>query len=241
MAYLRSAIAERCSRRTYLPKPLSAEDEGTLSEKMTAYNVESGLSIRLVTGDAGAFSSFTATYGLFSGVRNYFIIAGRRDIPHLNELAGYYGERLVLDATVLGLGTCWVGGTYKKDACPVGDDETLVCVIAVGETPPRETLKERLLGRMVKRGGKPTDELYNAKSPPSQAFLDGMAAVRVAPSALYAQIVFFTYQDDAVTACVPDPKGRQGIDLGIALLHFELGAKTLSRFAPTDDRWGITL
>lgn len=50
-----------------------------------------------------------------------------------------------------------------------------------------------------------------------------MRAVRRAPSALNRQPVRFVWRDGAVSASVPD-YASQAVDLGIAKLHFEIGA-----------------
>ena len=52
---------------------------------------------------------------MISGAKTYFLIAaGADDNSALS--AGYRFEQVVLEATRLGLGTCWVGGTFRKSA-----------------------------------------------------------------------------------------------------------------------------
>ena len=45
--------------------------------------------------------------------------------PDLDELCGYFGEKIVLLAQRLGLSGCWVGGTFsrKRTRCDVGAGE----------------------------------------------------------------------------------------------------------------------
>ena len=54
----------------------------------------------------------------------------------MDELVGYYGEKLVLLAQMLGLNTCWVAMTFSKRAtkgkCEIRKGEKLVCVLALG-------------------------------------------------------------------------------------------------------------
>ena len=47
-------------------------------------------------------------------MNNYLVFAGPENDPDLDEKCGYYGERIILTATTMGLGTCWVGGTYDR-------------------------------------------------------------------------------------------------------------------------------
>lgn len=76
-------------------------------------NVKEDLNIQLVTDEPKAFSGGLAHYGKFSGVSNYFVLAGKPG-SDLHERCGFYGEHLVLLCQRLGLNTCWVGLTFKK-------------------------------------------------------------------------------------------------------------------------------
>ena len=52
---------------------------------------------------------------------------------NLEEKCGYYGQELILTAHSMGLGTCWIGGTYDRERCLhlIPEDEELVCIAAV--------------------------------------------------------------------------------------------------------------
>ncbi len=67
-----------------------------------------------MTNEPKAFDSKMAHYGNFSGVNNYLALIGKKD-KDLEEKCGYYGEKIVLYAQTLGLNTCWVALTYKKN------------------------------------------------------------------------------------------------------------------------------
>ena len=216
------AVERRISRRSYLETPLEPFTSGALLTLVGEYNRRAGLRVELVREGAEAFRGFRRSYGMFSGVNSYFAMAGRRADLCLREKVGYWGEKLVLEATRLGLGTCWVGGTFDRAACPCRllPDEELVCVITVGHVSAELGGKERF----VHRSTKPLEALYDAggETPPDW-FAAGMRAVRRAPSALNRQPVRFVWRDGAVSASVPD-YASQAVDLGIAKLHFEIGA-----------------
>jgi len=220
---LRQAIDKRVSRRSYLDKPLKEEVISALRTSIYSYNQEGGLAIRLVQGGKELF------LGL-SGVPAYLALVGKKSDKALSETLGYYGELLVLEATVLGLGTCWVGGTYKKDSCmeqmQLAADEELVCVISLGYVKESMGFKERITYKMAhhRGAGKKAEEMYVAEGLAPGWFFKGMAAVQKAPSALNKQPVVFYYRDGVVTASVENMASRQAVDLGIARLHFELGA-----------------
>ncbi len=110
------AIEKRVSRRTYLGEPIGEEDAAVFEEMIARFNEESGLQIQLVRDGSKAFEGFRRCYGMFSNVRSYFAMVGKYADLYLNEKIGYYGEKLVLEATKRGLGTCWVGGTFDRKA-----------------------------------------------------------------------------------------------------------------------------
>lgn len=242
MTDYQKAINERCSRRAFLPKPLEHADQ--LRERMEIYNQQSGLHMRLVENDQDVMKGISAGYGLFSGVRHFFAMAGKQRELNLNEKAGYWGERLVLDATLLGLGTCWVGGTFHKEICEekIGllPDEELVCIILVGEVPKQKTMKEHMVRLAVHHAKKPIDELYTAEDM-TVDFLKGMRAVQKAPSALNRQPVHFLYRGRTVFPQVSDPNGIQRVDMGIAMLHFEIGSRSDCQFGEIDGHYMLRM
>jgi len=130
---LSQAVSERHSCRTYTGEPLAANQTEALSAQIAGYNETEGLSMRVVEDASAAFHGFKS-YGMFKGVRTVIQLAcGTRD-PHGKEKLGYYGELTVLTATAMGLGTCWVAGSYgrKDDAFQCAEGFETACVLAVG-------------------------------------------------------------------------------------------------------------
>ncbi|MDF2540345.1 MAG: Nitroreductase family protein [Herbinix sp.] len=221
------AIEKRISRRSYLNEPLDKNQITFLQSHINKLNKDSGLSIQFIEDGSYAFHGFMKSYGMFHGVQSFFALVGKEDDIHLNEKVGYYGEKLVLEATKLGLGTCWVGGTYDKKHCPctLQDHEILVCVITVGKVEDKQTFKEKTVYKLAHRKTKPIEELYKSDVPVPDWFLQGIKAVGKAPSAVNRQPVTIRYQsDDKITASVASKGGYLLIDLGIAKLHFEAAA-----------------
>ena len=227
MMTLQEAIKIRRSRRKYIPEPLEPSAAARLQELIDEYNGKENLDIRLVVDNGDAFGGLRKSYGMFSGVRNYIgLIGNDADTIYLEKL-GYYGELLILRATALGLGTCWVGGTFHRSSCPFGlaEGEKVICVISVGRVPEALSLKEKFIYKLTHRKTKSAEQMYKSDIAVPEWFLSGMEAVQAAPSAVNRQPVMFEYKDGAVTASVEDIAGEGfTIDLGIAKLHFELGA-----------------
>ena len=220
----REAINQRCSRRTYLPEYLREKDAKPLFQMIREINTEQGLHLQLIT-DEGNISTIKMSYGMFKNVHGFIAMAGKKDDPDLKEKLGYFGEKLVLLATAAGLGTCWVGGTYKKESCvcSLERDESLEAVITIGDVETDKRTKEKLISSFVKKKGKKAEQMLKADEKVPDWIMKGMEAVVKAPSAMNRQPVEFLWQDGKLRACVEVNNGFEEIDMGIAKLHFELG------------------
>ncbi len=218
------AIEKRKSRRTYLSTPIDADKVALLKSRIEEYNQRSGMTIRFMENGSFAFAGIGKSYGMFKGVRSLFIMKGQKTDENLKEKAGYYGELLVLESTVLGLGTCWVGGTFDKSSIRKSSEEEVICVITVGNVPPEETLKERIITKAIHRSTKTADEMLEISGEAPDWLKTGMKAVQKAPSTRNTQKPHFTYQDEILRASVPDTYKFDLVDLGIAKLHFALAA-----------------
>lgn len=217
---LNEAIDKRFSVRNYNDKPLTTEAIDALNDKIAECNSLGGLHIQLVTDEPKAFNSIMS-YGKFSGVRNYIVMAGRKS-DSFDYNVGYYGEQLVLLAQQLGLGTCWVGLTYKKvkGTFTLAEGEKVACVIAIGYHDAAYRCHK----------SKDVKDVSNADESTPQWFINGVTAALKAPTAINQQKFFLEYIDN------PDGKplvaarrmfslaGYTKLDLGIACLHFEIGA-----------------
>jgi hypothetical protein len=217
------AIDHRRSRRLYLQTPIAPEKLVVLKQLIERFNKESDLSIRFVEDGSAAFGSLRKSYGLFSGVKSLLAMIGKKKDVDLKEKMGYYGELLVLEATGMGLGTCWVGGTFDRESAIVelAEGEMLACVIPVGNVEDL-SFKEKMVHQMVARKSKAIGEMLVSDVKMPEWLTGGMIAVQKAPSAVNNQPVRFEYKSGALTATVVDDGKFNLIDFGIAKAHFEL-------------------
>ena len=223
-----SAMKKRCSRRKYTNKPIDSKYVKQLEDIIALFNKESGLNIKLVMGSgAELFSGFRKSYGLFVGVQNYIAMIGSKTLPNRMEKVGRFGEKLILEATVMGLSTCWVGTSYDKNAAKelCEGNEMLDCVIAVGYSDEKHSFKERMMEYGMHRQNISKEALIEAEEPVPEWFKQGMDAVYLAPTARNLRPFIFKYKDEQVTASITSPTETAMIDLGIAKFHFELGAR----------------
>ena len=212
---LMEAIRARHSVRQYTRKPIVGEKAEILQDAVRSLSAESGVGIHLVLNEPLAFASRLAKYGKFKGCANYFVFTSGKD---QDEAVGYYGEKLVLLAQQLGLNTCWVGATYGKKKVPVtcGPGEKIRIVIALGYGENQGDAHKN----------KKLESLYTVPGEAPDWFLAGMEAVLLAPTAVNQQKFHFTLGEDG-TVTAEAPRGPfTKVDLGIAKLHFEVGAGT---------------
>lgn len=211
---LQEAMEKRHSVRAYTAQKITGEVKERLQQMLTQCNAESGLHMQLVLEEPKAFDSFMAHYGKFSGVRNYIAMIGQKG-DKLDELCGYYGEKMVLYAQQLGLNTCWVGLTYSKvkDAFQINDGEKLCCVIAIGYGATQGSSHK----------SKTAEAVSHVDGTMPQWFRKGIEAALLAPTAMNQQKFQFSLKGSQVLA-----KAGRGfyskVDLGIVKYHFELGA-----------------
>lgn len=160
-------IKTRSSVRTYEEKPLSKEDKN----KLKAY-IESSLSnpftgnvlFRLLEQKDAVNGEKLGTYGVIKGATDFIgatIEAGELAL----EALGYSFEKLVLYATSIGLGTCWLGGTFKRSsftaAMKVKENELFPVISPVGYPFGKKRVKEFLMRWAVKADKrKEWDELF---------------------------------------------------------------------------------
>lgn len=216
---MREAIVNRISRRTY-EAPIDAESAGKIRNMIDKANQLSGLTMVLDTNADKAFASKKYTKGFINNASSVILMKGPSDLPDLKERVGYYGEGLVLDLVDLGYGTCWVAGTMDRTMFSTGDNETLVCVIIVGNVGV-QTVSEKTIRGMVRTNvKKPLEMIESDTEEIPEWILEGMESVVKAPSAMNRQKPYFRYAEGVLTVSVPDDYVMDRVDLGIAKRHF---------------------
>lgn len=220
---MRSAIENRISRRKFESEPITNQEKEKIISTIKDLNKTSGLTMAFLEDGSGAFQKLTKSYGLFVNVRSIILMKGKKEDKNLKEKIGYCGEELVLAITDLGLGTCWVGGTFDKDELTVDDNEELACVVLVGKVA-EVSLKEKMMRSVTHRKVKKMEERVVSDQPLPQWVQDGMEAVLLAPSAKNTQKAIFKYENNVLSAQIAEDYSMDLIDLGIAKKHFEIGA-----------------
>lgn len=239
------ALFRRRSRRKYSDTPIEAEKLQRLEELIAELN-ESTAAARVAlvrSHDGSIFSSRRGGYGVIKGAPAYLAFIGRPDYSDSYERLGYLGEAAVLEATRLGLGSCWVSGTFDSSAA-AGDitlaagtatgaetGEQVIAVSPLGYPKDSYSFTEKVMsGFAGSRTRKPLEKLCTGT--PLQQWPDwaktAAEAARIAPSAMNRQPWMFRYdgRELRVETAGSDSGGRYSkrLDCGIALRHLEIGA-----------------
>ena len=224
-------IRERHSVREYDGKPLAQAEFDALGAVVEECARESGLDIQLV-GDNPEVFNVIVRFGLIRGCRTHvaFVVddakTGDTTKAAVDEVIGYWGQKIVLAAQDMGLNTCWCAlCSRKKSRAVVAPGKRVRLVIAVGHGKtqgfPRKT---KSIGAL--------SSVECAKAP--AWFAAAMEAVQLAPTAMNNQNFKITLLSDGKTVRIEAPQsGLNVIDEGIVRRNFEIAANE----AGADWRW----
>jgi nitroreductase len=244
------AIEARVSVRTYDPRTLESEVRRDLESICRGTAGPFGNQVRLELLDLGGVSreelKSLGTYGVIRGARFYIlaaVLAGERTM----EDVGFCLERAILQATAIGLGTCWLGGTFRRSSFArqlnLGPGEVLPAITPVGYPAERPSLVERAMRRGARaRQRRPWAELFfDREGTPLSPAAAGpyervLEAVRLGPSASNKQPWRIFREDEGFSLYLAETPGYPGnrvgfklqqVDMGIAMSHFQLAAEEL--------------
>lgn len=236
-------IKKRTSVRTYERNPVEQEKLQKFSGFLDQVKNPFGAEVRFELTESS--EQKIGTYGFIKGAKTYFagcVKKGGMDM----EGFGYAFEHAVLFATALGLGTCWLGGTFKRSTFldqmkPV--DEFMPAVSPLGYAAERKSMTERMVAagagaRTRKRFGEVfIDGALKPLMLDDGALKTCLEMVRIGPSASNKQpwrvIVkdgvchFYALVDKRYAGNTMYGFTMQRVDLGIAACHFELSAREL--------------
>ena len=211
------AVKLRTSCRAYAAAPDAAE-YAALSYAISRYQLP-GVRLTLFPVEEGFFTGMLLGTKRLTGCRLAAAVI-ITDEMHSRVNAGIVGESFVLEATAMGLGTCWVSGSFKRKELrvPVAQNEAVLCVIAVGKPAApltQPTTRHRKSPEHFCRG--------NYHDWPEE-LQDAAALVQAAPSAMNMQpwALYMGPKGEFVL----DASDRAQLDAGIALCHAELALET---------------
>jgi hypothetical protein len=236
-----SLIKMRKSCRTFDPRKVDDEKKNDLQKFITQSSNET-FRFQLIEKATGPEQKKLGTYGVISN-GNLFIAGITKKSANLFEF-GAVLETLVLYASDMGLGTCWIGGSFDRksfsDELSIGKDEFVPIVIAVGYPAARRRLLEKIMRFFVRSDKrKEWEQLFfceGFKRPliasTTGNYRTAFDALRLAPSANNKQPWRVLVDDKGFHFYLNRAKGfnrygydMQMIDMGIGFAHFALVAR----------------
>jgi len=249
-------IQARSSCRTYQETPIALPVQQQLTDFMNAHAVgpmgtRARLSFIAATEEDRQVLKGLSTYGFIKGATGFILGAIPRG-DFTQEDFGYVVEHAILYATSLGLGTCWLGGTFAKSrfVAKLGlrENELLPAVIATGYCGAKRRVVESVIRRQANADQRlPWERLFfdgtfgvplsrDAAAP----FATVLDMVRIGPSASNKQPWRIVKNGETWHLFMQRTPGyatrnqsllgiadMQRLDMGIAMCHFALTAEEL--------------
>jgi len=242
---LEETVKTRYSTRTYTEQTLSTETK----EKINAYirTLSNPFSVKvnftLLEAKTAINSQKLGTYGVIKGSNNYIGATVANDELALEAL-GYEFEKLILYLTSLGIGTCWLGGTFNRssfaNAMAVKENEIFPAISPIGYPSGKKRFADSLVRMIAKSNQRePWNKLFFNKkfstrlsTEDAGAYAFPLEMTRLAPSASNKQpwrivqdgTTYHFYEAQAPGYSTRLGYDIQKVDLGIAACHFHLAA-----------------
>jgi nitroreductase len=246
------AMKRRVSVRSYADRPVEQSVKEKIRGLLETHNTgpfgnKVSLSLIDLSDMEQAETRQLGTYGFIRGARLYVAgVVSQR--PGAMQDFGYCLEQVIIRITHLGLGTCWLGGTFKRtsfaERLSLSNDEVIPAISPIGYARDKRTVRERVLRRFVGADQrKPWAVLFFEgamdRPLPREAagdYATALECLRLAPSASNGQpwrivkpkdanVFHFFLKRTPGYAKFLRGLDLQLVDMGIAMSHFELAAR----------------
>lgn len=244
------SIFQRISIRSYESQPAATEElevvrrAGEEAEALT--QTEMQFHLRTHEDMGKEVKGLIGNYGKTIHAPHYIVLAARESDGYLTD-AGFRFEQMVLEATRMGLGTCWVGLMFKEASLRtflgLDDSWRVIALTPIGQ-PAAPSLKSRTLRALAGSAArKPLEknffwQRHGAALPTEVLAHEQMSQIleasRWAPSWINRQPWFFLLTGHEVMVYKNKHKNREGkdyhlLDCGIAMAHLHIAAKAQGR------------
>ncbi|MBN2685035.1 MAG: hypothetical protein JXR40_07135 [Pontiellaceae bacterium] len=252
------AIECRTSVRNFKNEPLSASDLSGIKsalpdEECGPFGNRLRAAILHPTKDnpkaIDGLGGLLGTYGFIKNAQAYAVAALKPAPFALNDF-GFLLEGAVLKATQLGIGSCWLGGSFRPGPFGVAinaqGDEFIPAVIAFGYPSPKPRIADKLIKMHHNKGNRRAawetlffhqNDFHIPADPANNISTTLLRAVHAAPSSCNTQpwriakedhcFHFFFQRNSRYTKKdkLIGNADLQMIDMGIAMRHFEISAR----------------
>ena len=228
------AVQTRYSQQKFMTKDIKAFTLKSLEKKIKELNeIYPELRIEIIKKSIKEIlPALKGKYGNFTDSPAFMVFFINDNGENSWTKMGYMGEAAILEATALGLGSCWIGARYIPDRSRLKLNlkrgERLVAVSPIGYSSEDYSLTRHFISKLFPhRDRKDVRELcpdgYGSDWP--GWVKNAIKLGSFAPSRLNRQPWRFYYGDDKlVVDCKGEPSAYKRLECGIALLHLEIGA-----------------
>ena len=243
---LEKAVRDRYSVRNYKKQEISLEEMSSIKSFINSLENPFGKKVNFHYLDSENMKDekTLGTYGVIKGAKKYIGTTIKSE-PLALEALGYELETLMLYLTSLGIGTCWLGGTFNRKgfakAMNIGEDEIFPIITPYGYPADRKHIKEVAMRKIVsadkRKGWKDLfykNDFDTILLKEDAAYLEyPLEMIRLGPSASNKQPWRIVVKDDSCHFYEYKEPGYsdrfsydiQRIDMGIAAAHFDHAVK----------------
>jgi len=243
---LEKAVIKRYSVRNYEVKEIEADKKIQIESFINSLDNPFGKKVNFHYLDNKGMEGGKAlgTYGVIKGAKQYIGTTIKLE-PMALEALGYELESVILYLAHLGIGTCWLGGTFNRKgfakAMNIGEDEIFPIITPYGYAATKKHLKEIMMRKTISADQRKEWDMLFYKDDFNSTLMKEEAKdlefplemVRLGPSASNKQpwrillkgnsCHFYEYKE-------PGYSDRfqydiQRVDIGIAAAHFDHAVK----------------
>ncbi len=226
-------LKERRSVRSFIDSSIPQSMRDTIKSMVTMIDThEAGMHFEAFFDDDNPFRGFTRSYGFFRNPKNYIAAVVDVSFPGAYERAGYFSEQLVLNLVQLGLGTCFVGGTFDptKTGVNLRVDRKILFVILFGyEDKAAKRPIQNLMVKMLKSVNVSASKLFVGTENDYEDALKAvpelpacLEALDCAPSWMNKRPARIRWTENHLEVFVPESDdNKRLIDLGIAKFNVQ--------------------
>ncbi len=243
---IEEAVTKRYSVRNYDKQEIEGDKRKEIGSFVDSLNNPFGkkVNFHFLDDEVMKNNENLGTYGVIKGANQYIGTTIKLE-PMSLEALGYELETLILYLTHLGIGTCWLGGTFNRKAFSkamnISENEIFPIMTPYGYPATKKHIIEIVLRKASKADHrKEWNQLFYIND--FQSYLTKEEAgdlgfplemVRLAPSASNKQpwriliknnvCHFYEYKEPRYSDSFP--YDIQRIDMGIAAAHFDFAVK----------------
>ncbi len=255
---IQEIIRQRYSCRSYIDEPVQETQQQELRGFLETLKVGPlGTKARFelvaaIQDDRKALKGL-GTYGFIKNPTGFIIGAVEQGSKNLEDY-GYLLEQAILSATNIGVGTCWLGGSFTQSSfakkISLCEKESIPAVVSIGYDEEQRGRNGQIRKYLSAARRLPSDQLFFSEIFGNSLSVDTtgeyakpLEMVRWAPSASNKQPWRIVRIGDAWHFYLQRTKGYgkgtmifnilrladlQRVDMGIAMCHFEFTARALA-------------